>query len=351
MTKDILQMVREEEEQANRNRRRACIICPGAIGDCLLTLPLASLVRSAFDLGGIDFIGRTEYIDFYPGRTCIDTIKSLESIDFHRLFEDHRVFTVEDHDRLIGSFAAYEHIISFMGAGDVNFETNFIFTLNCSHPAEVTLLPLASSGESDGHVSEFYIRAYLQENQVPSTPPVFDAAACSLRAHAGDAQEGRRFLEALEINPDDHLAVIHPGSGGRAKCWHVDNFRQVARRLVCDGIQVLFLYGPVEMERMPSSVRQRLSDIAPCLSGGDLAKVLQVLTWADVYLGNDSGISHLAASLGKSTLAIFGPTDPRRYRPLGPRVTVLTPPAASFMQATRDDADCVYDAILRALGN
>lgn len=348
MTKDIFQLVQEQEDLADRNRRRGCIICPGAIGDCLLTLPLASFLKTAYDLGGVDFIGRTEYIDFYPGRTCIDSIRSIESIDFHRLFVDQRDFMVEEHDRLVNSLAAYERIVSFMGAGDPNFEANVIFAVNCARPAEVTLLPLADTAESDTHISEFYIRAYMQDNEAP-VPPVFDPAAGILRAHFSDAQEGRRILEAENITPDDRLVVIHPGSGAPAKCWHVDNFHHVARLLRRDGVQVVFLFGPAEMERMPPQDRDRLAEIAPCLSGLDLTAVLQVLTWADVHLGNDSGISHLAGALGKTTFVIFGPTDPGRYRPLGPRVHILRPASASFMEPSRQQADTIHAAVLGVL--
>jgi heptosyltransferase III len=350
LTKDILQLVQEEEEQASRNRRRACIICPGAIGDCLLTLPLASFLKSAFDMGGVDFIGRTEYIDFYPGRTCVDSIRSLESIEFHRLFQDHHQFCMQADDRLIGSFAAYERIVSFMGVGDPNFESNFIFAANCSRAADVTLLPMTDSAPSENHISEFYIHAYRRDNEPSSTPALFDAAACSVRAHFGDAQEGRRLLEALNINPDDRLIVIHPGSGGSAKCWHVGNFHRVAARLIHDGVQVVFLCGPVEMERLELQLRERLADLGPCLSGIDLTAVLQILTWADGYLGNDSGITHLAGAMGKATLAVFGPTDPRKYRPLGPRVRVATPSAASFMEASREEAESIHEALSRVLG-
>jgi ADP-heptose:LPS heptosyltransferase len=105
------------------------------------------------------------------------------------------------------------------------------------------------------------------------------------------------------------------------------------------------------MERMPEGVRQRLADVAPCLSGLDLTAVLQVLTWADGYVGNDSGISHLAGALGRTTLAIFGPTDPDRYRPLGPRVHVLAPAAPSFVEPACDEADTIYDAVSRILND
>ena len=206
MTKDILQLVTEKEEQANRNRRRGMIICPGAIGDCLLALPLADFVRNSLNLGGIDFVGNTEYIDFYPGRTCIDSIKSAESIEFHRLFADSRDFTLADPDPLITSFSRYECIISFMGADNANFESNLIFTVSCSHPADITMLPLFNKGEKNSHISEFYIQTFAAQNGIDPARIGFDRKRTLLKAHKSDVEHGSVILENLEIEPDDKLA-------------------------------------------------------------------------------------------------------------------------------------------------
>jgi len=350
MAKDILQFVQQQEKQACRNNRRGCIICPGAIGDCLLTLPLAAFMKSAYGLGGIDFIGRTEYIDFYPGRTAIDGIRSLESIHFHRLFQDAACFTVEEHDELVLAFAAYERIVSFMGFGDPHFESNFIFAANCTRSADVALLPMADSAGSDRHVSDFYISAYSSQDESLSHTPAFDPAVRLVKPHARDAEQGRQILESLKVDSRGRLAVIHPGSGGRSKCWHIQNFKQVAARLIGDGIQVLFLCGPAEIERIAPDIRSDLADLAPFVTGTSLTALLQILAWADGYLGNDSGISHLAGAMGIPTVAVFGPTDPRKYRPLGPRVQVVTASASSFVQPAVKDVEIIHEVLARVVG-
>jgi len=55
----------------------------------------------------------------------------------------------------------------------------------------------------------------------------------------------------------------------------------------------------------------------------DLLGLLESYRGAGVFLGNDSGPGHLAGTLGLPTLVLFGPTDPARWRPLGPRVRVI----------------------------
>ena len=78
-------------------------------------LPLARFMKESCKLGSIEFVGHTGYIDFYPGRTCVDGIRSIDSIDFHRLFADAKDFAVEDGDALITAFGRYSWIVSFLG--------------------------------------------------------------------------------------------------------------------------------------------------------------------------------------------------------------------------------------------
>ena len=127
MAKDIIKLVEEKEAQARKNQRRGVIISPAAIGDCVLMLPLAEYMKKTLQLGFIDFIGHTQYIDYFPGRTTVDTIRSIDSIQLHRLFSDSSEFTIEDRDPLSGYFVGYEWIASFIGHGDDNFEDNLLF--------------------------------------------------------------------------------------------------------------------------------------------------------------------------------------------------------------------------------
>jgi len=61
-----------------------------------------------------------------------------------------------------------------------------------------------------------------------------------------------------------------------------------------------------------------------------LTQVLGILSCADGFVGNDSGITHLAAAMGVRTLAVFGPTNPAVYRPVGPAVEIFANAGATF---------------------
>jgi ADP-heptose:LPS heptosyltransferase len=61
------------------------------------------------------------------------------------------------------------------------------------------------------------------------------------------------------------------------------------------------------------------------VTGVSVPHLAAVLAESRGYFGNDSGVSHLAAALGVPTVAVFGPTDPAVWAPLGPEVSVVAP--------------------------
>ncbi len=104
--------------------------------------------------------------------------------------------------------------------------------------------------------------------------------------------------------PRGDFAILHPYSSSAPKNWPMENFEAVARAL-----------GSVEW----------------CFPGriGDLYELACWISTARLYIGNDSGISHLAAAVGTPTIAIFMSTDPRIWAPRGAHVTVLERPSVA----------------------
>lgn len=124
--------------------------------------------------------------------------------------------------------------------------------------------------------------------------------------------------------PRHGAIVIHPFSGGAKKNWPLDSFRALASQLP----DVRWTAGPEEP--LPEATRfDDLGSLAAWLSG------------ARLYIGNDSGITHLAAAVGVPTLAIFGPSDPRIWCPAGEHVRwVPFGPVESVARAAREMLDC-----------
>jgi hypothetical protein len=343
---NILSLLREKGAEAARAALRGVILQPGAIGDCVLTLPLAEFMKDCLGLGGVDILGHTEYIGILPGRTCVDGIRSVDSIDLHRLFAETKAFDLADRDALINVFANYAWIVTFLGELGSNFEQNLIFTANCSHSAEVITLSMKPSREFSGHITDFYIQQFTAQSGLSLGPWRSQGAKSLIKATEADVNRGRELLKEIGLDYSGKLVVIQPGSGGLDKCWHVDNFVAVAKGLRSKGMKVIFLLGPAEAEQFSDATIKNITGAAKCLSGLSLAEVLGLLSCADVFLGNDSGITHLAAALGVRTLAVFGPTNPDVYRPIGPAVTVFASGDAAF---AREPSESLQQELLEAL--
>lgn len=327
---NILNLLREEEIKAARLALRGVILQPGAIGDCILTLPLVEFMKDCLGLGGVDILGHTEYIGIFPGRTCVDSVRSLDTVDLHRLFAETNTFDLADGDILINTFGDYAWIVTFLGEPDSSFEQNLIFTVNCSHSAEVATLSMKLPERSSVHIADFYIEQFIAQSGLSLALRPVHKTKSLIKATKADINKGRELLKEINVDSYEKLVVIQPGSGGSHKCCHLDNYLAVAKELASKDIKAIFLLGPAEQERFSDTVIKKITDVAKCLTDLSLTNVLEVLSCADAFLGNDSGITHLAASMGVKTIAVFGPTNPVVYGPVGPAVTVITGNDADF---------------------
>jgi len=327
---DILELVRQQGAEAARKMQRGLIIQPGAIGDCILTLPLAVYMKDMLGLGSIDILGHTEYIGFLPGRSCVDSVRSIDSIDIHRLFAETAKFSLKDQDPLINAFFDYGLIVTFMGKPDSNFEQNLIFTTNCSHSAEVITLSMKPPKDFSEHLADFYIRQFIDQCGFALQSQSTKTGNCLIKTTEADISTGKDLLRDIGLGFGEKLMVIQPGSGGPKKCWHLENFLAVAKELNSKSVEIIFLLGPAEMERYSDETIKKISNVGKCLTNLSLTQVLGLLSCVDGFIGNDSGITHLAAALGVRTYTVFGPTNPDVYKSIGPDVTVFASKIASF---------------------
>jgi heptosyltransferase-3 len=327
---DILKLLIEEGLEAARKMERGLILQPGSIGDCILTLPLVRFMKECLGLGGVDILGHTEYIGIFPGRSLADGIRSIDSVDLHHLFAEARTFDLPDGDPLINAFADYAWIVTFLGEPNSNFEQNLIFTANCSRSTAVVALSMHPPQKCSGHIADFYIEQFAAESGMSLEAQRVSTDDILLRATEGDARRGRELLAESGIDFSEKIVMIQPGSGGVEKCWHLDNFLALADELGRQGKKVIFLLGPAELERFGQGAMAGLAASERCLMGLSLTEVVELLQCADSFIGNDSGITHLAAGLGVKTFAVFGPTDPEVYKPIGPTVRVFRSSKSDF---------------------
>lgn len=121
----------------------------------------------------------------------------------------------------------------------------------------------------------------------------------------------------VQIGVREQPWVIHPGSGGREKCWPLERFVELGRSLPGPMVAVV---GPVEADRWGEGGIAALARELPVLADLSLEDLAGVLAEARGFVGNDSGPAHLAGALGVPTVALYGPTKREHFAPLGPAV-------------------------------
>jgi hypothetical protein len=160
-----------------------------------------------------------------------------------------------------------------------------------------------------GHVTDHLL------SQLSPWPAVQAALVQVLRSVASRGVTGK--------SPAGTAVLVHPGSGSRKKCWPPERFVSLIERLRGDGRPVRVVLGEVEREMFsPADVRQ-LESAADVVHPATYVNLLDEVTAAAAFVGNDTGPSHLAGIVGLPTVALFGPSNPGQWRPLGPRVRVV----------------------------
>lgn len=133
---------------------------------------------------------------------------------------------------------------------------------------------------------------------------------------------GQACIEAAGLSIGQPLVVIHPGSGSAHKCVGPEILATVVAAVQFSGGTPMILEGPTDREPV-ECLLQSCVNPPIVLKGLDVLTVAGVLAQARLFVGQDSGVTHLAGLMGVRTVALFGPTDPARWAPRGTHVTVL----------------------------
>lgn len=161
---------------------------------------------------------------------------------------------------------------------------------------------------------------------------------------ARPAPEADAWLEARPARP---FALLQPFSSRASKEWDARATAAFCRELSARGIDPVLRWGPGE--------RERAGEIA-ALSGGSAslapptppAASARLAARAALFVGADTGPTHLAAAAGTPTIALYGPTDPARYGPVGPRVRILRDPGGAYNAGLAGLPGLTPDAVLDA---
>jgi len=280
------------------------IVFPGALGDLICFIPALRALARRHAPTAIELMARGELARFAAGRLGVERGHAIDRPEVSLLFSE-----AEDAAaRAAGFFGGFARVYSFFGAEDVSFRR----TLAEACGGLVTFHPFRpiSFGEGGGHVASAYLRL-LGETETAAPLEV------SVTLGAEDLAAASRALARNGLEPAN-FTLLMPGSGSRKKNWPAAKFAELAR-LLHPQRPAAILLGPAEAELGRLFRERRL----PVLQALELGEVAAVARMASSFVGNDSGVSHLAAATGTPGVVLFGPTDPIRWRPLG-EIKVLT---------------------------
>ena len=160
-----------------------------------------------------------------------------------------------------------------------------------------------------GHASEWLEKPALLLGAAPNPLPP------DMEATASEKAQAEAFLMG-QLPPG--FWAIHPGSGSPVKNWPAERFARLA--LDFRPQPGLVIEGPADAVAIAGLGKAGLGLRASRLPLRTLGALLRRV---GLFVGNDSGVTHLAAAWGAPTLALFGPTDPATWRPVGRRVVVI----------------------------
>ncbi|MCC2643341.1 MAG: putative Glycosyl transferase, family 9 [Nitrospira sp.] len=290
-------------------KRGILVIHPGAVGDVLLARPVLDVLRRQFPQHEIVLLAGQAIGLLLHHAGEIDRVFSLESAYLAEL--------LAGSDSLHPAFRKWLLSCDFVVGWLHDREEAIANTL---HTLGIRASSLKSPFSSE-FVFEHQAARYLEALEVrninlgdishPLTLPPL------LREY------GRQVLQRSNWTERQRLVVIHPGSGSPIKCIESSLLARAIEWMCGEGMSPILLEGPSDREQV-AHLLEAVNKFVPVLRDLDLCTVAAVLSHADLYLGNDSGMTHLAAALSIPTIACFGPTNPRRWAPLGKIVSVLT---------------------------
>jgi heptosyltransferase-2 len=271
----------------------------GALGDFVLTLPAFAALRRAFPGARLHLIGDPRFFSLARPDATLDH-NSAGLIPLYSgapLAAGHRSF-----------FADCAFSLAYAVDPDGQLERS----LRRLVAGEVLVWDPRPT--SDLHITTHLLAPLRQRGlPIPDPLPRFSLLPAE-RTYAQACWQERGLVAPL--------ILIHPGSGGRRKCWPWDRFLALAQRCRQQGLSVLLVHGPAEADLAEQIHRDpQCQNLALCPPG--LLELAGLLESAALFVGNDSGPGHLAAALGTPPLTLFGPTDPRVWRPLHRQARVV----------------------------
>jgi heptosyltransferase-3 len=290
---------------------RILVIRGGAIGDFILTLPGLKALRDTQPEARMEILGYKHIAVLAENRFYAQAVRSIEYGPLARFFATNSELPPD----LADYFASFNLIVSYLYDPDGVFERNI---RRCG--VENLIHGPAKIAENGGHAARQLARPIeelginildLNERIFPSTQ---------------DREFAREFL-AMSPRP---IVAIHPGSGSNQKNWPLENWIALFSQtdaLSQSGTSFSLIVVSGEADNAQTQVLEReWKHRNVCFAKNLPLPKLAALLEHSVFIGHDSGTSHVAAAAGANCILLFGPTNPDVWAPQNNNVRVVKAP-------------------------
>ena len=296
---------------------RILVVRGGAIGDFILTLPAIQLIRNSLPDPHIAVLGYRNVVDVAVEFAIVDEARSIEYGSLARFF----VPGAELDRELMGWFGSFDLVVSYL------YDPDGYFVGNVERCGVETLLQ-AIHKVNESEEGEKAHAAHQLARPLEQLAMFLDDPAPRL----GVGTSGNRSI-ASATGPSPVVA-IHPGSGSAKKNWDPEGWLQVCAALRDEfGAQRLHLISGEAEGEVAHGFRDQLGSLGYNVEhhhARPLPEIAHVLGTCDLFLGHDSGISHLAGACGTPAILLFGPTDPKIWSPQNQGVDVVVSPTGDM---------------------
>jgi len=280
-------------------KKKLLIIHQGALGDVITIFP--SILKLKKKFRPIHLLCQNQIGKLARKLDLVQKCYPLESAIFASLYFG------SGNGKIKEILSAYDEVILF------SYSTPLEHRIDGIIKKKVHRISPRPAANHRVHVAEHILKHLIHCGLLEESKPGGKGIK-SLFVH-GENEAGRSGSERI---------LIHPGAGSRDKLWPLSNFMKVEKIIRSDGMEPEFILGPADFflkaELIAKGKHQRQVHTL-----FDLTALLALLKGAGGFIGNDAGISHLAAFLDVPTVAVFGPSDPQRWGPVGEAVKIVRP--------------------------
>lgn len=319
--------------------RRILIVKLSSLGDVVHALPLLEALR--IGLGPETFIGwavRDKFADLLHGNPHINTVYPLSGSGLSAAAAFGRSLRVNDWDAALDTQGLLLSgvVTRFSGAPlriglDQNREGNRFFLTHAVVPGRMRM-PVVDK-----------LLGFCDALGIPRIAPRRQAYLAE-----GEAEAANSLLAEAAEGPRAGLIV---GASRADKAWPVERWIELSKRLADQGVRVVLLGGPGEVEMSAGIVEGAAGAVALNLAGRTTPRVLaSVLARCGVVVGGDSGPTHLAVAVGAPVVGLYGVTDPGRTGPCwgpGPAIVIDYAEADAPPESRRPRHTTLTDALAR----